>query len=1392
MKISYNPKSSQTAITTETAANDDIIFDLYTSKLWAKGVRIGADWADISSKPSSLKNPYAIKFRDINGNEISYDGSSAKDLTTGTYIAKLPYGFSSFAPKPTWGNTTGTSIASWNDSSGGSIDFRKDNPSSGKLSIKVDGRVYVNEGANPVLSAEYGNGFWGMRTPDGVNDYIKTSNNGLIPCVPGNAGSGHSSLGTSTWYFSTAYIDKVYGSLKGNADTATKADKLTNVRNISLGTDLRGSANFDGSGNITINATINSCWVSVQGTNGLPFKRIAHFETGNNYNDNALLLYISQGYINGSNGICRVEFRTDNISSSSTSITASAAVRWLVRNGYGLDSLQAGYYVTASKAYIDIYLKTISIHQGTTIRVLQDSRGSINSNVQLINAYYHSDTDHKEAYNSIEDASQALYKRAYTRIVSGSDVGIVSYSNSTGSVHWNNVTNKPGSFTPSSHTHTWASITDKIVAGNEFNIVNAGFDKEMWINFRPINDRNKTASIHSYIMGNGAEGMALVAASGFKKNGSNDNYVLLGGGSHAAISQLSVKYATSAGSADSANKLNKWFSSRVTDLNQQFGDGALRIFNATSSTTANKCPTDASILHLAWDNNGGFDSQLAIGNTGNNIYFRGQTGGTWNPWRTVLHDGNSSISGSTITINGSSLKLNIANWDTAYNFVSTITGTDTDNVINKWDEIVNFLAGITEDNKLNTLLNSKLSVYKLADKTNVGAIKNNGIYYSTSDASSGTLTNSPFNNGFTLINMTSLDGGDDLRRSRLAFNAYGEIKVSDNRDQANTAETWYNVLTSKNSGISGSTIKLNGTSITVYSSGTADGRYVKKSGDTMTGVLTIDTTNFGALTIKRNDDTNGASIQFRGKSSVYGYIGLNNNTKDKQFLRYSSDGSKIYTILDTSSTYISNGKGIINGSTITQVDNADTVDGEHASNFSYTHQTSFDFGTTKSGRIVTFDQSTDNYGWINGFASTHANYLTSVLFNVHRTSNWYVGYIERKSSKTNETNGLQAVHKLAFVDQIPTSLKNPHALTISLNGTSQGPYDGSAAKSINITPGSIGAATSQHTHNYLVVNAADNTSFNSAYSNFQVLYADGSNGITGRPEGVDAFGLFRFRVARGWSGQMLFANGGSLYIRSAVNSDFNNKLAWRQIIDSTTIGQQSVKYATSAGSATKVIVNQHTTNDTNYPLVWSNQANTSNVTENQLYKSWADLYYNPKNKKLVVGGSISTAYISASHTVTSAGFIHSAVTKNASQYVLTADGGYTFLNQASNELAHEFSKNITVTSEWTDIEDFYGGNQSFLTQPGTYIVQVYYTTNSANSMYEGYFSGIMSWYTGKTNSNNADEIVLHRVGHAYANTIYLRTRESLSSEENPYTKLQISANSDLKQHTYKFKFKRIC
>lgn len=54
-------------------------------------------------------------------------------------------------------------------------------------------------------------------------------------------------------------------------------------------------------------------------------------------------------------------------------------------------------------------------------------------------------------------------------------------------------------------------------------------------------------------------------------------------------------------------------------------------------------------------------------------------------------------------------------------------------------------------------------------------------------------------------------------------------------------------------------------------------------------------------------------------------------------------------------------------------------------------------------------------------------------------------------------------------DTTYTSLKNPYSLTIQGNGTTltNGAYDGSAAKTVNITPSAIGAAASSHTHDYL-------------------------------------------------------------------------------------------------------------------------------------------------------------------------------------------------------------------------------------------------------------------------------------------------------------------------------------
>ena len=57
-------------------------------------------------------------------------------------------------------------------------------------------------------------------------------------------------------------------------------------------------------------------------------------------------------------------------------------------------------------------------------------------------------------------------------------------------------------------------------------------------------------------------------------------------------------------------------------------------------------------------------------------------------------------------------------------------------------------------------------------------------------------------------------------------------------------------------------------------------------------------------------------------------------------------------------------------------------------------------------------------------------------------------------------------HTKSQITDFPASLKNPTSLSIQLNGGAATVYDGSTAKSINITPAGIGAAASGHTHKY--------------------------------------------------------------------------------------------------------------------------------------------------------------------------------------------------------------------------------------------------------------------------------------------------------------------------------------
>ena len=96
------------------------------------------------------------------------------------------------------------------------------------------------------------------------------------------------------------------------------------------------------------------------------------------------------------------------------------------------------------------------------------------------------------------------------------------------------------------------------------------------------------------------------------------------------------------------NRLTNYYTSRPSSANIQLGDGTVRYFLATSSMSTGK-PTsgDAHILHLAWDNSGGWDGQLALPTTDSkHMQWRTQTNGTWGAWKTIIDSDGGTITGA--------------------------------------------------------------------------------------------------------------------------------------------------------------------------------------------------------------------------------------------------------------------------------------------------------------------------------------------------------------------------------------------------------------------------------------------------------------------------------------------------------------------------------------------------------------------------------------------------------------------------------------------------------------------------------------------------------------------------------------------------------------------------
>lgn len=407
------------------------------------------------------------------------------------------------------------------------------------------------------------------------------------------------------------------------------ATKLVTARNIALGHDFRGSANFDGTGNITINGHINSASINIGETDPNPFKRIAHVQTAYSWNDNALLLYLSQGYHDGSFGICRVEFRTNNVTAAGN---ASVNVKWLIRYGYAIDSVQVGYYSAKGNSYMDVFVKTTGGYQGTVIRCLQDSRGVINSSVSLFAA-----TKTTEAYTSIEAAATALYKLAYTSIVKGHDVGAVNHANSAGNSDTVDGIHANGLFTNLSNS------------GNNLSITIGGTNKTLTVNYASnAGNADKVAGFHAGTSQKPYGTIPAIGADGVielgryidfhydNTTGSDFSIRLQAEGNNSNVVKLPKAGGTLALTSDNVASATKLANSR-TIWGQSFngtGNVSGALSGATTISASNTISTSLQNGALKIGNKSApisaIDAQI-IFNTGAALRF-GESSWDWNQW----------------------------------------------------------------------------------------------------------------------------------------------------------------------------------------------------------------------------------------------------------------------------------------------------------------------------------------------------------------------------------------------------------------------------------------------------------------------------------------------------------------------------------------------------------------------------------------------------------------------------------------------------------------------------------------------------------------------------------------------------------------------------------------
>lgn len=312
-------------------------------------------------------------------------------------------------------------------------------------------------------------------------------------------------------------------------------------------------------------------------------------------------------------------------------------------------------------------------------------------------------------------------------------------------------------------------------------------------------------------------------------------------------------------------------------------------------------------------------------------------------------------------------------------------------------------------------------------------------------------------------------------------------------------------------------------------------------------------------------------------------------------------------------------------------------------------------------------------------------------------------------------------------------------------------------------------------------------------------YAGGGNTTTNKPSGVNAYELYVGRNASGYRYQKLITSNGLIWFRYHDSSAWKTWVRWYTDMNTDQKVLQSATTTSNYRPLALGYTNTSTTADLGASVTQQVYVTTTIYAQPSTGSLWANKLYSggkpvlTEHQSLANYVTLNTAQtITGAKTftvnVTAAGY---KKTNSSDSYVLLGGGGHKAVSdfmlkteELSNNLT-TITKSLNVTQAWMDT----GITSTNLPANGTYIVQVQVSANDGTgNMWHCYNSGVMSWYRDGTNDTDTDEIILHRSGHAYGKTIYLRT----VMQSSGVLKLQIGASAGIgAAYTYTFKFKRI-